>query len=468
MKLTPTPPLKPSYWMASSTPLRVASAPLQGHHAVDVLIIGGGFVGLWTALTLKHLEPDARVMLLEQDVCGGGASGRNGGFVMSWWPKIGTLRSFCDEHQARFLGESAERAIHELGEFCAQHRIDAHYQQKGWLWTATTPQHIDAWNGTLAACERLGVQPFERLGAAEVARRTGSAMHLAGVFERSNATVQPALLVHGLRRVAQARGVEIHERSGVTGIRPGQPATVTTAHGRVDARAVVLATNAWAAALPELAQKMVPVNSAIVVTEAIPERLAKAGWSGGEAITDSQLMVDYYRTTRDGRIAFGKGTGAIAYGSRIGPVFSEDAASLRLAEADLRRTYPAFADVGLSDGWSGPIDRTYDSLPAFGRLAGEPNLFYGIGWSGNGVGPSRLGGRILASLALGRDDVWSRCPLVERRCRRFPPEPLRYLGGSLVRSAILRKERAELADTVPASLDRFLARFAPAGLEDKS
>ncbi len=94
-------------------------------------IVGGGFVGLWTAITLKQLEPDARVLLLEQDVCGGGASGRNGGFVMSWWPKIGTLLGFCSEAQARFLGESAERAIQELGEFCARHDIDAHFQQKG-------------------------------------------------------------------------------------------------------------------------------------------------------------------------------------------------------------------------------------------------------------------------------------------------------------------------------------------------
>lgn len=468
MKLTPTPPLKTSYWMEPSQSAAIVSSPLKGSHSADVLIIGGGFVGLWTAMTLKQMEPDARVILLEQDVCGGGASGRNGGFVMSWWPKIGTLRGFCDEQQARFLGESAERAIHELGEFCAQHGIDAHFQQKGWLWTATTPQHVNSWNATLAACERLGVQPFERLSAAEVARRTGSAVHLAGVFERSNATVQPGLLARGMCRVAQANGVEIHERSAVTEIHPGQPARVTTAQGEVLANSVVLATNAWAAAIPELAQLMVPVNSSIVVTEAIPERLQKAGWGGGEAITDSQLMVDYYRTTRDGRIAFGKGTGAISYGSRINEVFSEDPASILLTEADLRRTYPELGDVGLTHRWSGPIDRTYDSLPVFGRLGGQKNIHYGIGWSGNGVGPSRLGGRILASLALGRKDEWSGCPLVERRCRRFPPEPLRYIGGSMVRNAVIRKERAELAGGAPGSLDCLLARFAPSGLEDKA
>ncbi|HGM6259604.1 TPA: NAD(P)/FAD-dependent oxidoreductase [Pseudomonas aeruginosa] len=466
MKLTLTPPLTPSHWMRSTDLADAACAPLVGTHSADVAIVGGGFVGLWTAITLKQLEPDARVLLLEQDVCGGGASGRNGGFVMSWWPKIGTLLGFCSEAQARFLGESAERAIQELGEFCARHDIDAHFQQKGWLWTATTAHHLDAWNDTLAACERLGVSPFERLDASEVARRTGSPVHLAGVFERSNATVQPALLVQGMRRVALALGVEIHERCGVSQIVPGQPAQLLSAGARVQAKAVVLATNAWSAALPRLSRLIVPVNSSIAVTEAIPQRLERIGWTGGEAITDSQLMVDYYRTTRDGRIAFGKGTGAISYGSRIGRVFDVDRESLALTEADFRRTYPSLGDIPLVDGWSGPIDRTYDSLPVFGHL--HENIHYGIGWSGNGVGPSRLGGRILASLALGRDDPWSRCPLVERRCRSFPPEPLRYLGGSLVRNAVLRKERAELAGTAPSTTDRFLARFAPAGLEDKS
>lgn len=467
MKLALTPPLKTSYWMESIEHAQNPLATLRGDHKVDVLVIGGGFVGLWTALFIQQLEPHARVMLVEQHVCGGGASGRNGGFVMSWWPKIGTLLGLSDAEQARFLGEQSERAIYELGEFCAEHQIDAHYRQAGWLWTATTAQHLDAWDATLAACKRLGVTPFERVDAVEVARRTGSPVHLAGVFERSNATVQPARLVSGIRRVALARGVEIHERTGVTAIHPGNPVQVNTADACIWADRVVLATNAWAAALPELARLMVPVNSSIVVTEAIPRRLVEIGWTGGEAITDSQLMVDYYRTTDDGRIAFGKGTGALAYGSRIDATFSDHPASLRLTEADLRRTYPLLDDVGITHRWSGPIDRTYDSLPVFGRLAGQTNIHYGIGWSGNGVGPSRLGGRILASLALGLDDAWSRCPLVERRCRRFPPEPLRYLGGSLVRRAVMRKERAELSGEEPAPLDRFLARFAPAGLEDK-
>lgn len=467
MKFRFTQPLKRSYWQESieaATP----SAPLTGNGRADVAIVGGGFVGLWTALTIKQHEPDCRVVILEQDVCGGGASGRNGGFVMSWWPKIGTIRSFCSAEETLFLGSSAERAITELGEFCQQHAIDAHFVQKGWLWTATTPAHNNSWNSTLEACERLGVKPFERLPPEEVARRTGSAVHLFGVFEASNATVQPAALVQGMRRVAIEAGVIIHERSGVSHIEAGNPAKLHTPGGVLTADRIVLATNAWSAAIPELAPLITPVNSSIVVTRPLCKQFEEIGWVGGESITDSQLMVDYYRTTRDGRIAFGKGSGAIAYGSVINGVFSDDADSIALTNADLFRTYPVLDGNAVTHSWSGPVDRTYDSLPVFGNLRNHANIFYGIGWSGNGVGPSRLGGRILASLALGRDDDWSRCSLVGRKCKTFPPEPFRYVGGKFVRNAVIRKEKAEMQGQHPNVLDRLLASLAPSGLEDKS
>lgn len=468
MRLASSRPLTRSYWLQSLEEDLQPTSPLDGEYSADIAIVGGGFVGLWTALTLKERDPDIDVVVLEQDICGGGASGRNGGFVMSWWPKIGSLLSFCSREQALFLANAAEHAITELGEFCEKHQIDAHYVRKGWLWTATTPAHIDSWNGTLETCARLGVEPFERLAAGAVAKMTGSDVHLAGVYERSNATVQPGALVRGMRQVAMKAGIRIYEQTPVINVEPGKTVRLTSNSGSVIAGNVVLATNAWAAAIPELAKLIVPVNSSIVVTEPIPSKLEKMGWTGQQSITDSQLMVDYYRTTRDGRIAFGKGTGALAYGSRIDDTFSQHQDSIELTETDFRRTYPGLASTQLTNSWSGPIDRTYDSLPVFGTLAGSQNIHYGIGWSGNGVGPSRLGGRILASLALGIKDEWSTCPLVNRRCKTFPPEPFRYLGGSLVRNAVIRKERAEMSGVQPSTIDRILAGLAPAGLEDKA
>lgn len=467
MKLKLTPPLKRSYWQASIG-VCMPAAELRGPEKADVAIVGGGFVGLWTALTLKQYEPDCEVVILEQNLCGDGASGRNGGFAMSWWPKIGTLQAICGPEQALFLGHEAERAIHELGEFCREHAIDAHFVQKGWLWTATTPAQVDSWHGTLETCERLGVRPFERLSPEEVRRRTGSPVHLAGVFEASNATVQPAALVQGMRRVAMNAGVRIYERSGVTHIEPGTPALLHTLGGQVQTEKVVLAANAWSSCIPELARLMTPVSSAMVVTNPMHKELADMGWTGGESITDSQLMVDYYRTTRDGRIAFGKGTGAISWRSAVNGKYSDDEQSIAMAHADLVHTYPSLKQKAVSHAWSGPVDRTYDSLPVFGSLQGQPNICYGIGWSGNGVSPSRLGGRILAGMALGRQDEWSQCGLVNRACKPFPPEPFRYIGGNMVRNAVIRKEQAELRGKPTRAIDRFLATLAPSGLEDKS
>jgi glycine/D-amino acid oxidase-like deaminating enzyme len=445
-----------------------ASAALRGHQVADVAIIGGGFVGLWTALTISETSPGTMVVVLEQDVCGGGASGRNGGFVMSWWPKIASLLSFCDVQDALFIARASEAAIGEIEEFCRRYSVDAHFRRAGWLWTATSVAQLESWQGTVAACAKVGEKPFESVSSEEVARRTGSSVHRSGIFERSNATVQPAALIRGMRRVALERGIRIYENTQVREFTRDCPAVIRTDEGEVRADAVVLATNAWAASIPEISRLIVPVNSSIVVTEPIADRLASIGWTGGEAITDSQLMVDYYRTTRDGRIAFGKGTGALAYGPSIGDIFSHDEASCSLALQDFRRTYPMLADVQISHAWSGPIDRTYDSLPVLGTLPGTGHIHYGIGWSGNGVGPSRIGGKILASLALQRKDEWSRCPLVERRPRHFPPEPFKYLGGSLVRGAVMRKERCEAMGARPRRIDVAVARLAPSGLEDKS
>jgi glycine/D-amino acid oxidase-like deaminating enzyme len=177
--------------------------------------------------------------------------------------------------------------------------------------------------------------------------------------------------------------------------------------------------------------------------------------------------VTYYRTTRGGRIIFGKGGGRLYYtGEPAGVVFNEPS-GIAEAAADFHRVYPMLADVPLARCWSGPIDRTYDSLPLLGHLAGAPHLVYGIGWSGNGVNPSRIGGRILAGLVLERRERWTQNGLIDRTVRRFPPEPLRYLGGALVRGAMFRKDRRELADKPSSWLDRKLASLAPSGLEDK-
>ncbi|MFQ6555934.1 FAD-dependent oxidoreductase [Pseudomonas sp. Lb2C1-1] len=460
--------MKRSLWLEEISSELTPLPSLEGNHVADVTIVGGGFVGLWTALQIVELDPECKVIIIERDICGGGASGRNGGFVMSWWPKISSLSAQCGKDEAVRLARASAAAIGEIEQFCTEHNIDAHFRRAGWLWTATTNAQRGAWKDVVKTCQRLGESVFLPLSNNEVARRAGSGKHLEGVLEMSNATVQPARLVRGMRRVALEKGIKIFENTPMINFERSSPAVLHTPNGSITATRVVLAHNAWSAEIPELRRTILPVTSTIVATAPIPDRLEKIGWTGGEAITDSQLMVDYYRTTQDGRIAFGKGTGMISFASRVDGGYDDNPSLSEDTERDFRRTYPQLNDVPITHSWCGPIDRTYDSLPVFGHLDGSPHIFYGVGWSGNGVGPSRLGGRILASLALGLDDEWSHCGLVGREPKRFPPEPFRYLGGLMVRGAVQRKEAAEADDESPAWLDRKLAGLAPAGLEDKN
>ena len=434
---------------------------LGGHERADVCVVGGGYTGLWTALRVLELEPAARVAVVEADLCGAGASGRNGGFALSWWPKLETLEKRVGYDEALRLGDAAERAIGELGDFCAAEGIDAHYTRGGWLWTATSPAQAGAWRGALRACERAGRAPFEELPADEVRARTGSPVQLGGVFERAAATVQPALLARGLRRVAIERGAAVYERSPVAGLDRERGTVRTAAGGSVAAGAIVLATNAWLARVRELRRAIVPLSSDIVATAPMGDRLREAGWTGGEAISDSRLMVHYYRTTRDGRVAFGRGGGALAFAGR----FRFDAPGRRAAEleADLRRLVPASAGVAATHAWGGAVDRSEDGLPFFGSLPGRARVHYGAGFSGNGVAPALVAGRILASLALARDNEWSGCGLVGAVPGRFPPEPVRFLGGSLVKAAVARKERRDDRGAAVDPLTRRLAGLAPSG-----
>jgi putative aminophosphonate oxidoreductase len=463
----PMPPAHRSLWLREALRDTTPAAALAGQQRADVAIIGGGYVGLWTALRIKERDPHCDVAILERDVCGGGASGRNGGMALSWWPKLSSLVSLCGESEALRLCHASQAAVDEIRSFCETHDIDCRFRRDGMLWTATTPAQVGAWDGVLRICERLGERVFERLPLEEVVRRAGSPVHLAGVREPGAACVQPALLARGLRRVALEAGVRIYEQTPVTSFSRDRPVAVRTPNGSVDAERLVVAMNAWAAQLPELRRSLIVVSSDIIATPPIPERLEQIGWTGADAITDSQMMVDYYRTTPDGRAVFGKGTADLAFGGRIGPDYDRSAARAAMAEADFRRYYPTLADVPVEQHWAGPIDRTPNSLPILGRLGGLDHIVYGVGWSGNGVAPSVLGGRILASLVLGLDDEWSRTPLVDRHHQHFPPEPLRFLGGQLVREAVVRKERTEAAGRSPRAAAVRLAKFAPAGIEDK-
>jgi putative aminophosphonate oxidoreductase len=438
-----------------------ACPPLVGPDRADVCIVGGGYTGLWTALAIKRLEPGCDVAIVEADICGGGASGRNGGFCTSWWAKLPTLVDLLGEDEGVRLARASAAAVGEIEDFCRVHAIDARMRRSGWLWVATAPAQLGTWEPSVAACEERGIDAFVRLKPEELHQRIDQPTHLGGVWEPGTATVQPALLARGLRRVALEQGVRIFEDSPMWRLRRERPAQVITRSGRITAEVVVLAMNAWAAAVPELRRSLIPVSSDVVATRPVPEVLEQIRWTGGEAVADGRLRVHYYQATAEGRIVFGKGGGTLAFAGRIDAGFHHDEGRAADVAAQLRRIIPAAAGAAITHSWAGPVARTGDGLPAFGWLS--DGVAFGAGYSGNGVGPSHVGGRILASLALRREDEWSGCGLVRRPPDAFPREPARYLGGLAVRAAVSRKENAEDAGSKPGPATRLLAGFAPAG-----
>jgi glycine/D-amino acid oxidase-like deaminating enzyme len=257
--------------------------------------------------------------------------------------------------------------------------------------------------------------------------------------------VQPARLGRGLREAALEAGVALHEHTPALRIRRGSPNLVEAPSGRVRAREIVVATNAAAAAWRPLARRLTIFGSYVVLTEPVPELLERINWTGGEPIVDARMFLHYFRTTADGRVLMGSGSGPIGFGGRLDGRFSVDEPSAERAEAGLRHLLPGLAGARVERAWGGPIDVSADRFPFFGTIA-RARIHYGAGYTGNGVGPSWLGGRILARLVLGVEDELTSLPLLGAKRPRFPPEPLKGLGGAVVRGARLRVEEAAELD----------------------
>jgi glycine/D-amino acid oxidase-like deaminating enzyme len=379
------------------------------------------------------------VVVLEAEECGLGPSGRNGGFVHGYWSHLPRLRERFGDEGALAVTRAGDRIVPGIRDFCERHQADAWLREGGMLRVSAAPAQDVAVEGEVEAARAFGVPEEAVLLEGEaLAERIHSPRFRKGAFMRDGATVQPARLVRALRRAVLARA-SVHERSRVTKIDDGR---VETARARVRARDVVVATNAAAAGWKPLSRRLTVFGSYVVLTEPVPELLEQIGWTGGEAVFDGRMFLHYFRTTNDGRVLMGSGSGPIGYGGRLDARFTKDAATGARAEQGLRRLLPDLADARITHSWGGPIDVSSDHLPFFGTVPGT-RIHYGAGYSGHGVGPSWLGGQILARLVQGVDDELTRLPFVTRRVPKLPPEPLRRLGGGLVRASIMACEEAE-------------------------
>jgi glycine/D-amino acid oxidase-like deaminating enzyme len=448
------------YWLEEAEDAPAADA-LAGDLSADVVVVGGGYTGMWAAWHIKVLEPEARVALLEADRCGYGPSGRNGGFCNVMWFSLPNMRRRWGDDEALAVALAASEAVTGIQSFCREEGVDAWFRRGGYLQVSTADAHDGKWEEALDACIELGADDaIQPLTPVQVAERCASPAFRGGAFYPDAATVQPARLAFGLRERLRQRGVEIYEGSAMTRL-VASPYSVEahTAAGVVRARSAVLAIGAAAkAARGPLRGRLTVASSHIVLTEPVPELLEKVGWTGGECITDSRALIDYFRTTPDGRIAFGWGGGRIAMGARLQGRAELDAGVVGLAAAHLREYFPGFEGHALTHAWGGPIDASPTHLPLILPLRGG-RAFVAAGYTGNGVGPSHMVARTLASLALDRRDQPSRLPFVDPSPPRVPPEPFHWLGGEAIRAGIDRKENAEMAGHKPDPVSAVLARI---------
>jgi glycine/D-amino acid oxidase-like deaminating enzyme len=388
-----------------------------------------------------------QVVLLEAETCGAGPSGRNGGFLHGYWASLASVLPSLGRDRAQQLARAAEQIVPAVRAFADVRGEDVWLREAGMLMVSASPGQDAAVDRAAAAAEEIGAgDQAVPLDAEGVASHIRSPTFRRGVYFPDGATVQPARLVAALRRAVVGAGVELFERTAAVRMGEGR---VATQQGDVRAAEVVVAVNAAATGWRPVARHVTNFGSYVVLTEPVPELLEEIGWTGGEAVLDGRMFLHYFRTTNDGRVLMGSGSGPIGLRGRIDGRFSRDLPTARRAERGLRRLLPGLADARIERAWGGPIDVSSDHLPFFGTVSGK-RVHYGLGYSGHGVGPSWLGGQILASLALGLDDEWTALPLATRHVPSLPPEPLKRLGGGLVRTAIMACEAADEEGRRPA------------------
>jgi glycine/D-amino acid oxidase-like deaminating enzyme len=423
-------------------------APAAGDLAADVVVIGGGYAGMWTAWNL--LEQGADVVLLEADVCGHGPSGRNGGFCETLWSNLPSLRERFGDERALAACEASSDSVRAIGAWCEAEGVDAWFLRGGFIETSTSEAQ-DAEIDEIVAAAAIAPGKVVPLDADAVRARCDSPRFRKGLLVPDDATLQPARLALGLRRRLLERGARIHERSRVRALTAHVDGVVVETHdARVRAGAAVLTINAATRSVKPLRSRLAVTSSHIVLTEPVPDVLEAIGWTGGESVTDARTFLHYFRTTPDGRIAFGWGGGRLAFGARLNGRIEVDGDVVDAVRRHLVDYFPALEGRAVTHAWGGPIDVSPSHLPQIGTLDGGP-VHYAFGFTGNGVGPSHLAGRVLAGLAAGDGD---RALALDDPGAPVPPEPLAWLGGMVVRGAFLRSERLQAAGRRPDPVTR--------------
>ncbi|WP_203336702.1 NAD(P)/FAD-dependent oxidoreductase [Nocardioides limicola] len=400
-------------------------APLTGDADYDVAIVGGGLTGLWTAY---YLAPHARVVVLEAEHVGFGASGRNGGWCSALFPaSLESLAALGGSSRTAALAQhqAMVASVAEVGRAAEAEGIDCDFAAGGTVVLARSAAQLERARDEVAHARSWGLDQPTLLDADQATARLAATRVIGGTFTPDCAALQPMRLVAGLARACERRGVVIHEHSPVRRIEPG---LVQTDGGTVRAGSVIRATEGYTAQLPDTRREVAPVYSLVIATEPLPDQLwEQIGLRQRETFSEHRHLIVYGQRTADGRLVFG-GRGAPYHaGSRIRPEFDHEPRVFARLRETLVDLLPVLAGTRITHAWGGALGIPRDWCASVG-LDPATGLGWAGGYVGDGVSTTNLAGRTLRDLVLGESTALTGLPWVNHRSPRWEPEPLRWLG----------------------------------------
>jgi glycine/D-amino acid oxidase-like deaminating enzyme len=420
-----------SFWLddiASSGGSLARRPALPGARDVDVAIVGAGFTGLWTAYYLLEREPALRIVLLEKEIAGFGASGRNGGWCSALFPaSMEKIAAQSSRDAALALRRAMRHSVDEVGAAASANGIDCGYSKGGTLSLIRSRAQIARAREELEHARSWGDDSGDLclLDAAEARARLNATDVIGAVFNPHCAAIHPAKLVRGLAEVVERNGATIHEGTTVTAISPHR---VDTRHGVVRADVVVRATEGYTPTIRGYRRALAPVYSLMMATEPLPTTFwDDAGLRRRETFNDLRHLIIYGQRTSDDRLAFGGRGAPYHFGSRVEPSHDREPAVFDALRHIVVELFPALADVTVTHTWGGPLGVPRDWFASVG-LDRTTGLGWAGGYVGDGVATSNLAGRTLADLITERDTDLTGLPWVNHHSRQWEPEPLRWVG----------------------------------------
>lgn len=443
---------KYSFWLENSGDDLTPRAPLEGSRRADVAILGAGFSGLWTAYHLLQRDPSLDVVVVEQEIAGFGASGRNGGWCFSGFPvPPSSLASRYGKETARAVSLAMYETVDNVGEVCKAENIDAHYIKSGELEFARAgyemPQIEEMWKEYRDIGLEDHVEMLDRDAANERIRITDT---VGAFWNKEGASVQPARLARGLARAVERHGGTIYEQTRVTRFVPGPLPRLDTARGNISAEVIVLAGEAYLSQMPQLSRAIIPITSHIVLTEPLsPQIWEQIGWEDRAVVGGFGTQGGYLNHTADGRIAFGPYRGNYPFNSKITDSLDRDEEIFEHGRKSARAWFPMLKDVRFTHSWGGVLGVPRDGMPvmSFDRQSGVATA---RGYTGEGVATANLSGRVLADLITDQKTALTELPMTQHVPREWEPEPIRWAGVTFVRRSRMRTmEQAEREGRYP-------------------